>query len=57
MANKEDEKKPDLIEILKQYLATRSQPEREASPSYHQKTIEKEGRSPWSGGWAGGRER
>jgi len=33
----------------------RSQPERERAPDYYQRTVEREGRSEWSGGsWGGG---
>lgn len=32
----------------------RPQAEREAAPDYHQRKSEREGRSEWSGGWAGG---
>jgi hypothetical protein len=33
---------------------TRSQPENEADPTYYQKSVEKEGRSEWSGASGGG---
>jgi hypothetical protein len=36
---------------------TRPQAEKERAPDTHQRTAEKEGRSEWSGAWAGGRSR
>lgn len=36
---------------------TRSQPEKERSPDYFRKELEKDGRSEWSGGWARGNSR
>ena len=54
MAKRDDEKPQDLITILRQYLAVRSQPDREANPSTQQKTSEREGRSEFSGGRMGG---
>jgi hypothetical protein len=36
---------------------TRPQAEKEHAPDYTQRVAEKEGRSAWSGAWAGGRTR
>ena len=36
---------------------TRQQAEKERAPDYTQRVAEKEGRSEWSGAWAGGRSR
>jgi hypothetical protein len=36
---------------------TRPQVDKEKAPDYYNRQLEKEGRSEWSGAWAGGRSR
>lgn len=49
-----DERNEGLSRQLWPERETRPQPQKEAAPDYFQRTRERDGASPFSGGWAGG---